>query len=145
MDAASWDIVEASGRYKWLVSFGSMTPAPLSVRDSAVSFATRDEAEKDLGAFLNLEPRSDGTFVRSKTDIDELLAAAVRGRTHCEGFWFAKVQWQEPDEVGCNWCFSNFRQDVAACVGLVLSEIDSLRRMYRIPDRRHALLRRLLS
>jgi hypothetical protein len=129
MQSASRDLFEINGRYKWSVLLGSGARAPSIHRDSAVSFASRDEAEEDLGAFLRLEHLGNGTFVRSKEDIDELLAAAVRGREGCDGFWFSKVQWQEPDDVGCNWFFSDFRYDVVGCVGRIVSEIDSLRRI----------------
>ena len=133
---------EINGRHKWSVTLSAGVHGPCLLRDSAVSFATRSEAEEDLETFLRLEHLGNGIFVRSKDDIDELLAAAVRGRDECKGFWFGKVQWQESGEVGCNWFFSDFRYDIVGCVGELLPEIDSMRRMYRIPDERYAVQQR---
>ena len=47
------------------------------IRDSAISFSTRNEAAEDIEIFLLLEYKGNGTHVRAKTDVDELLQAAV--------------------------------------------------------------------
>lgn len=133
MNALSHEIVETGGRFRWVATFRSSSVGRIFSRDSAVSFVTRAEAQRDFDVIARLTPQQDDTFVRPKEDIDDLLAAALKGRSACAEFIFSNVQWQDLDEVGCNWCFEHFSYEIVGCVGQILSEIDALRRMYRIP------------
>jgi hypothetical protein len=132
MVTVSNEIVETYGRYRWRVEFFPASPDLRNVQNSGISFQKYDEAHEDLEEFLTLRREPDGTVVRSKADIDRLLAAAIRGRSGCADFAFAGVRWQAPDDVGCNWCFDSFSYEVVGCLGGVLAEIDALRCMYRI-------------
>ena len=130
------ELVETDGgRWDWaIVAINEdFTPGKLAV--SAISFASRADAQIDAQEHLVADVGPDGRAIRTKDQLRNLIRLAADECQDCEDTFFGDIYWHAHDEMGCNWSVSTASgRDWSSCIDCLQPAATSLRQIYNIAD-----------